>query len=92
MHAQQSESWEFIFIGLQDADATSPQSGPKDAFSRSSLGFEIKQHQYLQVARQSPGSGPWQLESRDFIDWKETDGVRKLCLVGEREYWKRLRV
>jgi hypothetical protein len=81
-----------MFTGLQDANATSSQSDAKDAFSRSSLEFDIKQHQYLRVAGQSPGSGQWLLESRDFIDWKETDGVRKLWLVGEREYWKRLRV
>jgi hypothetical protein len=41
------------------------------------------------VARQSPGSGRWLLKSQEFIDWKESDGVRKLWLVGERECWTR---
>ncbi|KAH6650864.1 hypothetical protein F5144DRAFT_64935 [Chaetomium tenue] len=78
------ESFEgFIFMGLQDTSTTSSPSGPKDAFSRSPFRFDIKQHQYLRAAKQSPGSGRWLLRSQDFIDWKEADGVRKLWLVGE---------
>lgn len=77
----------FIFTELQEPGATSFPSGPKDAFSRSPFKFNIKQRQYLRAAQQSPGSGQWLLKSQDFIDWEETSGVRKLWLVGGREYW-----
>jgi hypothetical protein len=76
-----------MFMGLQDPSATPFPAGPKDAFSRSPFKFDIRQHQYLQTAQQSPGSGRWLLKSQEFIDWEETSGTRKLWLVGGREYW-----
>ncbi|KAK5661436.1 hypothetical protein OQA88_11337 [Cercophora sp. LCS_1] len=61
-------------------------SNPKEAFSESPLKFHLKQHEYLEKAKESqtkgsPNPGTWLFKIKRYIKWRD-HSVRKLWIRG----------